>query len=153
MSELAILGGNPVRRRPFQAWPGYLPADAQRLQQVLESRHWGGYPLPSRWCGEFADRFAAMHGARYGLCVANGTIALVAALQAAGVRFGDEVIVPAYTWDGTAAAVLFARGVPVFPDVAPHTHCLHPDPPRHPLTPPTPTLLPPHPPLRSSPTS
>src|SRR5258708_7976407 len=79
MSELAILGGNPVRRRPFPAWPQYLPSDAQRLQQVLESRHWGGYPLPSRWCGEFAYRFAAMHGARYGLCVANGTIALVAA--------------------------------------------------------------------------
>jgi DegT/DnrJ/EryC1/StrS aminotransferase family len=56
--------------------------------------------------------------------VANGTIALAAALQAAGVRFGDEVIVPAYTWDGTATAVLFAGGVPVFADVDPETYCL-----------------------------
>ena len=39
--------------------------------------------------------------------LSNGTIALVAALQAAGMAFGDEVIVPAYTWDGTATAVLF----------------------------------------------
>src|SRR6266850_6138724 len=144
MSELAILGGNPVRRRPFPAWPRYLPSDAQRLQQVLESRHWGGYPLPSRWCGEFADRFAAMHGAKYGLCVANGTIALVAALQAAGIHFGDEVIVPAYTWDGTATAVLFAGGVPVFADVDPDTYCLSVDATRRAITPRTRAILPVH---------
>ncbi|MCE5308887.1 MAG: DegT/DnrJ/EryC1/StrS family aminotransferase [Acidobacteriales bacterium] len=127
MSRLAILGGHPVRTRPFSPWPRYLPADAERLQKVLESRHWGGFPLPGKYAGEFAERFAEMHGARYGLCVANGTIALVTALQAAGVRFGDEVIVPAYTWDGTATAVLFAGGVPVFADVDPDTYCLDVD--------------------------
>src|SRR5580658_4422427 len=124
MSELAILGGSPLRNRPFSVWPQYLPADAERLQQVLESRHWGGYPVPSRYCGEFAERFAKLHGAKYGLCLANGTIAIVAALQAAGIRFGDEVIVPAYTWDGTATAVLFAGGIPIFADVDPDTYCL-----------------------------
>lgn len=144
MSELAILGGNPVRRRPFPAWPRYLPEDAQRLQQVLESRHWGGYPLPSRYCGEFAGRFAAMHGAKYGLCVANGTIALVAALQAAGIRFGDEVIIPAYTWDGTATAVLFAGGVPVFADVHPDTYCLDVESARKAITRRTRAILPVH---------
>ena len=73
---------------------------------------------------EFAEKFAELHGARYALCIANGTIALIAALQAAGIRFGDEVIVPAYTWDGTATAVLFAGGIPVFADVDPDTYCL-----------------------------
>jgi dTDP-4-amino-4,6-dideoxygalactose transaminase len=144
MSELAILGGEPLRRRPFAPWPQYLPTDATRLQQVLESRHWGGYPMPSKYCGEFAERFAAMHGARYGLCVANGTIALVAALQAAGIRFGDEVIVPAYTWDGTATAVLFAGGVPVFADVDPETYCLDVDAARQEITPRTRAILPVH---------
>jgi dTDP-4-amino-4,6-dideoxygalactose transaminase len=144
MSELAILGGSPLRSRPFPVWPQYLPADAQRLQQVLESRHWGGYPLPSRYCGEFAERFAALHGAKYGLCLANGTIALVAALQAAGIRFGDEVIVPAYTWDGTATAVLFAGGVPVFADVDPDTYCLDAESARKAITPRTKALLPVH---------
>jgi dTDP-4-amino-4,6-dideoxygalactose transaminase len=125
-------------------WPQYLPADAQRLQQVLESRHWGGYPVPSRYCGEFAERFARLHGAKYGLCLANGTIALVAALQAAGIRFGDEVIVPAYTWDGTATAVLFAGGVPVFADVDPDTYCLDVESARKAITPRTKALLPVH---------
>jgi dTDP-4-amino-4,6-dideoxygalactose transaminase len=144
MSELAILGGSPVRNRPFPVWPQYLPADAQRLQQVLESRHWGGYPVPSRYCGEFASRFAELHGAKYGLCLTNGTIALVAALQAAGIRFGDEVIVPAYTWDGTATAVLFAGGVPVFADVDPDTYCLDVESARKAITPRTKALLPVH---------
>jgi len=111
---------------------------------VLESRHWGGYPLPSRYAGEFADRFAETHGAKYGLCVANGTIALVAALQAAGIRFGDEVIVPAYTWDGTATAVLFAGGVPVFADVDPDTYCLDLESTRAAITPRTRAILPVH---------
>ena len=144
MSELAILGGSPLRRRPFRPWPQYLPQDAQRLQQVLESRHWGGYPMPSRYAGEFAERFAKLHGARYGLCVANGTIALIAALQAAGVRFGDEVIVPAYTWDGTATAVLFAGGVPVFADVDPDTYCLDLESVRRAITARTRAILPVH---------
>ncbi len=143
-SELAILGGAPLRSKPFATWPQYLPSDAQRLQQVLENRHWGGYPMPSRYCGEFAERFAAMHGARYGLCVANGTIALVTALGAAGIRFGDEVIVPAYTWDGTAAAVLFAGGVPVFADVDPDTYCLDVESARKAVTPRTRAILPVH---------
>ena len=144
MSDLAILGGTPVRQRPFSPWPQYLAADAQRLQQVLESRHWGGYPLPSRYAGEFAERFAAMHNARYGLCVSNGTIALIAALQAAGIGFGDEVIVPAYTWEGTATAVLFAGGVPVFADVDPDTYCLSVDATRRAITARTRAILPVH---------
>jgi dTDP-4-amino-4,6-dideoxygalactose transaminase len=144
MSELAILGGNPVRRKAFQPWPQYLPADAKRVQDVVESRHWGGYPVPSRYAREFADRFAAMHDARYGLCVANGTIALVAALQAAGIGFGDEVIVPAYTWDGTATAVLFVGGVPIFADVDPDTYCLSVEAVRTAITPRTRAILPVH---------
>jgi len=144
MSELAILGGRPVRRRPFSAWPQYLPADGRRLQEVLESRHWGGFPVPSRLCREFAERFADLHGAKYGLCLTNGTIALVAALQAVGVRFGDEVIVPAYTWDGTATAVLFAGGVPVFADVDPDTYCLDVESVRRAITPRTRAILPVH---------
>jgi dTDP-4-amino-4,6-dideoxygalactose transaminase len=124
MTTLAILGGDPVRRAPFSRWPQYLPADAARIQEVLESGHWGGFPVPSRYSAEFAEKFAELHGARYALTIANGTIALIAALQAAGMRFGDEVIVPAYTWDGTATAVLFAGGIPIFADVDPDTYCL-----------------------------
>jgi dTDP-4-amino-4,6-dideoxygalactose transaminase len=144
MSELAILGGDPVRRAAFSRWPQYLPSDAARLQQVLESGHWGGFPVPSPHAKEFAEKFAELHGARYGLCIANGTIALIAALRAAGIRFGDEVIVPAYTWDGTATAVLFAGGIPVFADVDPDTYCLDVNSAASVITPRTRAIIPVH---------
>ncbi len=144
MTKLAILGGDPVRRTPFSRWPQYLSSDAGRLQQVLESGHWGGFPVPSRYAGEFAEKFAELHGARYGLCIANGTIALVAAVQAAGIKFGDEVIVPAYTWDGTATAVLFAGGVPIFADVDPDTYCLNVASAERAITPRTRAIIPVH---------
>jgi len=144
MSELAILGGEPLRRAAFSRWPQHLPSDGARLQQVLESGHWGGFPVPSRYAAEFGEKFAELHGARYALCIANGTIALVAALQAAGIKFGDEVIVPAYTWDGTATAVLFAGGVPVFADIDPDTYCLDVSSAERAVTPSTRAIIPVH---------
>ena len=144
MSELALLGGRAERTRPFTPWPQYAADDLERLKSVLESRNWGGYPFPNQLASEFAQKFAAYHGAKYGCCVANGTIALVVALQAAGIRFGDEVIVPAYTWDGTAAAVLFAGGVPVFADIDPDTYCLDVESARRVITPRTRAIIPVH---------
>jgi dTDP-4-amino-4,6-dideoxygalactose transaminase len=144
MSNLALLGGPATRNRPFPAWPQPAPGDLARLETVLESRNWGGYPFPNQLASEFAREFAEYHGAKYGVCVVNGTIALVVALQAAGLQFGDEVIVPAYTWDGTAAAVLFAGGVPVFADVDPDTYCLDVESTRQAITPRTRAIIPVH---------
>lgn len=126
MAKLALRGGAPVRTKPFTAWPIYDEREARGLQRVLASRNWGGYPFPNELAREFGQKFAAQHGARYGVAVMNGTVSLELALQAAGIGYGDEVIVPAYTWEGTAAAVLFAGAVPVFVDVDPSTYCLAP---------------------------
>ncbi|MDW8354378.1 MAG: DegT/DnrJ/EryC1/StrS family aminotransferase [Bryobacterales bacterium] len=144
MSELALLGGQPLRSRPFPPWPQYTDADRARLLEVLESRNWGGYPFPNRYAAEFAERFAAFHGAKYGCAVANGTVALVAALKAAGIGFGDEVIVPAYTWDGTATAVLDVGAVPIFADIDPETYCLDVESARQAITSRTRAVLPVH---------
>ena len=144
MQKLAILGGTPIRTRPFSPWPQYTRADIERVVKVIESRHWGGFPVPSKHGGEFASRFAELHGAQYGLCLTNGTIALLAAVQALDLKFGDEVIVPAYTWDGTAIAVLQAGCVPVFADVDPDTYCLEPKAVRAAITPRTRAIMPVH---------
>lgn len=124
MSTLAILGGEKSRRKPFSPWPLYSESDKKRLLEVLESRNWGGFPFPNRFAAEFAQKFADYHGAKYGCTLVNGTVALTVALRSAGIRFGAEVIVPAYTWDGTATAVLDAGCVPVFADIDPDTYCL-----------------------------
>jgi dTDP-4-amino-4,6-dideoxygalactose transaminase len=144
MSKPAILGGDPIRKKPFAPWPQFKPSDVERIVSVVESRHWGGFPVPGKYAGEFATRFAELHGAQYGICLANGTVALFTALQAFGLQFGDEVIVPAYTWDGTAVAVLQAGGVPVFVDVDPDTYCLDPKAVRAAITSRTRAIMPVH---------
>lgn len=115
-----------MRQTPFSPWPVWDDAERRQLAEVLESGNWGGFPFPNTKGREFGARFAAAQGAAYGLPVSNGTVAIELALKAIGIERGDEVIVPAYTWDSTAGAVLFAGGVPVFVDSDPDTYCLDP---------------------------
>lgn len=144
MSNLAILGGEKTRTKPFSPWPLYSENDKARLLEVLETRNWGGFPFPNRFASEFAQKFADYHGAKYGCTLVNGTVALTVALRAAGVKFGDEVIVPAYTWDGTATAVLDAGCVPIFADIDPDTYCLDVEDVRRRITPRTRAVMPVH---------
>lgn len=124
MVKLAINGGPKVRERPFPEWPFYDEREIKALEEVVRSRNWGGFPSPNTRATEFAAGFAAYHDAKYGICAANGTVTLEIALRAGGIKAGDEVIVPPYTWVGTAEAVAFVNAVPVFVDVDPDTYCL-----------------------------
>ena len=71
--------------------------------------------------GEEVERFEAEYasycGTRHCVGVASGTAALTIMLQAAGIRPGDEVIVPAHTFIATALAVMHAGATPVCVDV------------------------------------
>ena len=58
-SPLAILGGQPIRTRPFPAWPVFDDRERAQLEDVLASSSWGGYPSPNRKATEFAAAFAA----------------------------------------------------------------------------------------------
>ncbi len=70
--------------------------------------------------GKFVDRFeadlAAYTGAKHAIAVVNGTTALHLALQLAGVRRDDEVLVPALTFVATASAVSYCGATPHFVD-------------------------------------
>lgn len=70
--------------------------------------------------GRFVDRFEAMlaeaTGARHAVATVNGTAALQVCLLLAGVKPGDEVLVPSLTFIATANAVSYARGTPHFVD-------------------------------------
>ncbi|MFC1716576.1 DegT/DnrJ/EryC1/StrS family aminotransferase [Candidatus Poribacteria bacterium] len=63
------------------------------------------------------QKFAEYIGTRFAVAMTNCTSALHAALLASGVKRGDEVIVPAYTWGGTIAGLLHIGAVPVFADI------------------------------------
>ena len=114
MVELAINGGEPVRRKAFAQFPTFDERELSALEEVLESGIWGGYNPKVK---EFEQAFADFQGARFGITAVNGTVTLEAALQAAGIGEGDEVIVPPISFIATATAVLRVGAVPVFVDV------------------------------------
>ncbi len=124
MGKLAITGGEPLRKAPFTTWPMAMKEEALALEEVLTSTKWGGQPFPGKHAAAFAKKFAEFHTAKYGQCVNTGTVAIQAALKAIGILPGDEVIVPAYTWEGTVGPVLLLNAVPVFVDIDPDTYCL-----------------------------
>src|SRR5437867_149073 len=113
--RLALLGGTPVRKRPFTAWPIFGKTEEKRLLRTLRSGKWGR--LHGAEVAEFEKRFAAMHRCKHGIGVVNGTVSLRIALLAAGIRAEDEVIIPPYTFFSTASAVVEANAIPVFADI------------------------------------
>jgi dTDP-4-amino-4,6-dideoxygalactose transaminase len=140
--SLAILGGQPVRTRAFTSWPIFGEAEEQRLLRTLRSGKWGKLHGPE--VAEFEQRFAAMHGAKHGIGVVNGTVSLRIALMAAGIKAEDEVIVPPYTFLATATAVVEANAVPVFADIELETFNLDPKAVEAAITPRTRVIMPVH---------
>src|SRR5512137_2695285 len=124
MSKLAALGGTPIRTEPYPTWPVYDERDIQAVTDVIKSGRWGGYPYPGPQTAEFARKFAEMQGGGYAVPMANGTVTMEVALRAADIGWGDEVIVPAYTFQATASAPMAAGALPVIVDVTADTYCL-----------------------------
>ena len=123
-TRLALLGGTPVRPHPWPQWPVRGPEEERAVISALRDGDWGGFPLQNERSAAFAGAFAERHDCKHALCVANGTVSLEVALQAMGVEPGAEVIVPAYTFEATASATLFAGCVPAFADIDPDTWCI-----------------------------
>jgi len=140
--SLALFGGLPVRTRPFPEWPIFGTAEEERLLRTLRSGRWGR--LNGTEVAEFEERFSAQHGCKYGIAVANGTVALRIALLAAGIRADDEIIVPPYTFIATASAVIEANAVPVFADVDRDTFTIDPVAIARAITPRTRAIIPVH---------
>lgn len=126
MSNLAALGGEPVRKEPYPHWPEYDDRDIAAVTGVIKSGQWGGYPWPGPKTAEFASKFAEMQGGGTAVPMMNGTVTMEVALRAAGIGWGDEVIVPAYTFMATAAAPMAAGAIPVLVDIDPGNYCIDP---------------------------
>jgi perosamine synthetase len=66
---------------------------------------------------EFLTRLRALSGAKYAVLAPNGTLALYLGLRALGIGPGDEVVVPDFTFMGSATAVEMTGATPVFCDI------------------------------------
>jgi len=107
-------------------------------------------PLRSGWLtqgpkvAEFEGAFAAMHGVADAIAVTSCTTGLHLALAALEIGPGDEVIVPAFTWVATAAAVRYVGADPVLCDVDPSTYNIDPEDLAKRITPRTRAVIPVH---------
>lgn len=144
MSDLAILGGTKTRTEPYPAWPVWDQRDIDAVIEVVKSGRWGGYPYPGPKTAELAKKFEALQGGGYAVPMINGTVTMEVALRAGGIGWGDEVIVPAYTFQATASAPMSAGAIPVIVDVDSNTYCLDPQAAERAITPKTKAIIPVH---------
>lgn len=120
MAKLAIHGGEPVRDKPLPPnFPGAIvmgEEEAQAASGVIMDQS------PFRYYGEnlhntvqqLEDMICEDFNVPYALGVSSCTAALVVALKALGIGYGDKVIVPSVTFIATAGAVVSSNAVPVF---------------------------------------
>ena len=143
-SDLAILGGEKAVTLDYPAWPVHDEREVAAVAAVIRSGHWGGFPYPGPRTQAFLEQFLAFQGGEYAIMAANGTVTLEIALRAAGIGWGDEVIVPAYTFQATAAAPMAAGAIPVIVDIDPNTYCIDPRAVEAAITPQTRAIIPVH---------
>ena len=124
MAKLAINGGEPVVKRSLgKSWPIFDEREEKALLEVLHSGEWNRRTKVE----QIGEAFATYQHAKYGIPVANGTLALQCALKAAGVEAGSEVIVPALTFVATATSVVLVNAVPIMVDIDPKDYNISPD--------------------------
>lgn len=119
MDELAINGGKPIRETYLTY--GRQNLDEEDIESVVKVLK-GDYLTTGPSVKEFEEKIADYVGAKYAVAVSNGTAALHMACYAAGIKKGDEVIVPAITFAASANCVLYCGGTPVFADIDPKTY-------------------------------
>jgi perosamine synthetase len=121
--ELALLGGAPASDSVVRlAKPHFGESCLGRVREVLSS----GMLREGDATREFEERFSRRVGARHGIAVCNGTAALAAAYSCA-LTLGDEVVVPAFTYEASAGAAVRCGARPVFADVSQSTFLLDMD--------------------------
>ena len=104
-----------IRAEPMSSWPKFDDEQVEAVGQVLRSGK------VNYWTGEqgrlFEREYADYVGCKYGIAVANGTVALELALYALGVGEGDEVVTTSRTFIATVSGIIVRGAMPVFADV------------------------------------
>lgn len=114
--------------------------EAQAMSEVIRS----GWLTMGPKTFEFEKEFAKYVGALDAIAVSTGTAALHLALEAAGIRADDEVLLPTTTFTATAEAVTYLGARPVLVDVDPITMNVDPENAARRITPRTKAIIPVH---------
>lgn len=131
MAKLAINGGEKLRTEPFPAYNTIGTEEEEAALRVLRSGKLSTYL--GTWHDDFygGDEVRALERAwekffkvKHAISVNSATSGLYAAVGAAGIGPGDEVIVSAYTMSASATAALVYGAIPVFADIEEDYYCL-----------------------------
>lgn len=125
--KLALLGGEPIRKKPWPIWPRADENTEKLLKDVLYSGRWtisGCYTGKKPYERQFAEAFAKFHNVPYCVPTANGSSALKIALEALEVGYGKEILVPGLTWVACASSVLAIGAIPILVDIDPASLCM-----------------------------
>lgn len=133
MTELAILGGKPIRTAPI---PWVNTMGNEETDAVLEVMRQGnlsafiGRSGPGFLGGtkvqQFEEDFRNKFQAKYAISVNSATTALHTAIAACEIGPGDEVLVTPFTMVATASAILMNNAIPIFVDIDPKSFNLDP---------------------------
>jgi perosamine synthetase len=97
-----------------RAWPEYDRTEEEALLGVLRSGKWGR--IDGSRVAEFERQYRELLSVQHCVATANGTSALIAAMNALDVGPGDEVLLPPYTFVATLNVILIQHALPVFVD-------------------------------------
>lgn len=123
MGELAITGGQRTKKTPWASWPRITNEDQRLVLEAINSGMWGeiferGTQRKKLSYHEIVEeRMEKFLQCRHALLVTNGTMALEIALQALGIKPGEEVIVTSYSYIASATCIMKVGAVPVFVDI------------------------------------
>lgn len=99
----------------FSPWPSFTQEESDAVSRVILSNkvnYWTGTEVRN-----FEREFASWVSCDHAIALANGTLALDAALKAIGVKEGDEIITTPRTFLASASSIVIAGATPVFADV------------------------------------
>jgi dTDP-4-amino-4,6-dideoxygalactose transaminase len=103
-----------------------------------------GWVVQGKFVKEFEEKFSAFTGARFSIATTSCSTAMHVAVTALGLKPGEEVIVPAFTWVSTANVVEYMHAKPVFCDIDLDTFNIDTDQIEHLITPKTVGIIPVH---------
>jgi len=148
---LALFGGKPIRKTPY---PPHVTTGKEEIKAAIRvlkkgilsdfegsNNQWflGGPEVKA-----FEKEWAKYFNVKYAVSVNSATSGLMAAVGAAGIGPGDEVITTPWTMAATAIAVVVYNAIPVFCDIETDTFCMSPVSLESKITPRTKAIIPVH---------
>lgn len=117
--HLVVMNMKSERKVPFFNYQALFAECEQEYMKIVRDVLGRGAFIMQKDLHEFEATLAEYVGAKHAIGTADGTMALLMGLMAAGIGPGDEVIVPSHTFVASAAAIHHAGATPVLADCGP----------------------------------